>query len=34
VALVWLGGLIGVVGLAIMGLGVFAPHAVPFIAKL
>src|SRR5580658_7830385 len=34
VALVWLGGLIGVVGLVIMALGVFAPHAVPFIAAL
>ena len=34
VALVWLGGLIGVVGLAIMALGVFAPHGVPFIANL
>jgi Domain of unknown function (DUF4337) len=34
VALVWFAGLIGVVGLIIMGLGVFAPHAVPFIANL
>jgi Domain of unknown function (DUF4337) len=34
VQLVWLGGLIGLVGLVIMGLGVFAPHAVPFIASL
>jgi len=34
VALVWFAGVIGVVGLVIMGLGVFAPHAVPFIANL
>ena len=34
VALVWLAGLIGIVGLVIMGLGVLAPHAVPFIANL
>ena len=32
--LVWFGGLLGLIGLAIMGLGVFAPHAVPFIANL
>jgi hypothetical protein len=34
VALVWLGGALGVVGLVLMALGLFAPHAVPFIAAL
>ena len=34
VSLVWFGGLLGLIGLAIMALGVFAPHAVPFIASL
>jgi hypothetical protein len=34
VSLCWFGGLLGLVGLAIMALGIFAPHAVPFIASL
>jgi hypothetical protein len=34
VALAWFAGLLGLIGLAIMGLGIFAPHAVPFIASL
>ena len=34
VGLVWLGGALGVVGLVLMLLGLFAPHAVPFIAAL
>ena len=32
--LVWLAGLFGLVGLALVALGLFAPHAVPFIATL
>jgi hypothetical protein len=32
--LAWLGGLLGLVGLGLLSLGVFAPHAVPFIAAL
>jgi Domain of unknown function (DUF4337) len=32
--LVWLGGFLGVVGLALTLLGLYAPHAVPFIATL
>src|SRR5689334_22866224 len=28
VALAWLGGVLGIVGLVLMGLGLFAPHAV------
>jgi Domain of unknown function (DUF4337) len=34
VALVWLAGLFGVVGLGLGALGLLAPHAVPFIATL
>jgi hypothetical protein len=34
VALVWFGGLLGVVGVVLMVLGIWAPHAVPFIATL
>jgi Domain of unknown function (DUF4337) len=34
VALVWLGGLLGVIGAVLMVLGLWAPHAVPFIATL
>ena len=34
VSLAWFAGLLGLIGLAIMGLGIFAPHAVPFIASL
>jgi Domain of unknown function (DUF4337) len=34
VMLAWLGGALGLVGLALTALGVFAPHAVPFIATL
>jgi len=33
-ALVWLAGLFGVAGLVLGALGLFAPHAVPFIATL
>ncbi|HEX3505756.1 MAG TPA: DUF4337 domain-containing protein [Xanthobacteraceae bacterium] len=33
-ALVWLAGAFGLVGLGLMALGLFAPHAVPFIATL
>lgn len=33
-ALVWLAGLFGIVGLVLMALGLWAPHAVPFIAAL
>ncbi len=33
-ALVWLAGLFGAVGLVLMALGLWAPHAVPFIAAL
>jgi hypothetical protein len=33
-ALVWLAGLFGLAGLALGALGLFAPHAVPFIATL
>ena len=32
--LAWLAGLLGVVGLGLLALGLFAPHAVPFIASL
>jgi hypothetical protein len=31
---VWLGGLLGVIGAALLVLGLWAPHAVPFIATL
>ncbi len=34
VALVWLGGALGLVGLALLLLGLYAPHAVPLIAAL
>ena len=34
VVLAWFAGLLGVVGLALLALGIFAPHAVPFIATL
>jgi hypothetical protein len=34
VALVWLGGGLGVIGLVLLLLGLFAPHAVPLIATL
>jgi uncharacterized protein DUF4337 len=34
VALAWFGGALGVLGLALMGLGLFAPHAVNLIAVL
>jgi len=33
-ALVWLASLFGAVGLVLMALGLWAPHAVPFIAAL
>jgi hypothetical protein len=34
VALVWFGGLLGAVGVVLLLLGLWAPHAVPFIATL
>jgi hypothetical protein len=34
VGLAWLAGLLGVVGLGLLALGLFAPHAVAFIATL
>ena len=34
VGLAWLAGGLGVIGLALLALGLFAPHAVPFIATL
>jgi Domain of unknown function (DUF4337) len=34
IVLAWLAGALGVVGLALLALGLFAPHAVPFIASL
>jgi hypothetical protein len=34
VALVWLAGGLGVIGLALLALGLFAPHTVPLIASL
>jgi hypothetical protein len=34
VALVWFGGALGAVGLVLVALGLFAPHAVPLIAML
>jgi Domain of unknown function (DUF4337) len=34
VALVWLGGLLGTIGLVLLALGLWAPHAVPLIATL
>ena len=33
-ALVWLGGALGVLGLVLTGLGLFAPHAVHLIAVM
>ena len=34
VGLAWCAGGLGVIGLALLALGLFAPHAVPFIATL
>ena len=34
VVLVWFGGLLGVAGVVLVLLGLYAPHAVPFIATL
>jgi hypothetical protein len=34
VGLAWFGGVLGVVGVALALLGLFAPHAVPFLAAL
>ena len=34
IALAWLAGGLGVIGLVLLALGLFAPHAVPFIAAL
>ena len=34
VLLAWCAGGLGVVGLALLALGLFAPHAVPLIASL
>jgi len=34
VGLVWFGGALGALGLVLMALGLWAPHALPFIAKL
>jgi hypothetical protein len=34
VVLVWLGGALGVIGAVLLLLGLYAPHAVPFIATL
>jgi hypothetical protein len=34
VALAWLGGLLGVLGLALTAFGLFAPHALPLVAML
>jgi hypothetical protein len=34
VALAWFGGVLGVIGLALTALGLFAPHAVPLVANL
>jgi small-conductance mechanosensitive channel len=34
VLLAWFAGLLGVIGLALLALGLFAPHAVPLIAAL
>src|SRR5246500_3726 len=31
IALAWLSGALGVVGLAILGLGLYAPHVLPFL---
>jgi small-conductance mechanosensitive channel len=34
VGLAWFGGVLGIAGLALLALGLFAPHAVPLIATL
>jgi Domain of unknown function (DUF4337) len=34
VALAWFAGALGVLGACLLALGLFAPHAVPFIAAL
>ena len=34
VALAWLGGALGIVGLILTALGLYASHAVPLIATL
>jgi hypothetical protein len=34
VALAWLGGALGVIGLVLMAFGLFAPHALPLVAML
>jgi hypothetical protein len=34
IGLAWFAGGLGVIGLALLALGLFAPHAVPFIATL
>jgi hypothetical protein len=34
VGLVWFGGVLGAIGLVLLALGAFAPHAVPLIASL
>ncbi len=34
VSLVWFGGMLGAVGIVLTLLGLYAPHAVPFIASL
>jgi hypothetical protein len=34
IALAWLGGALGVAGLALTGLGLFAPHAIPLLTTL
>jgi Domain of unknown function (DUF4337) len=34
IALVWFAGLLGAIGLVLLALGLFAPHAVPLIASL
>jgi hypothetical protein len=34
IALAWLGGALGVAGLALTGLGLFAPHAIPLFTTL
>ncbi|HEY1979529.1 MAG TPA: DUF4337 domain-containing protein [Xanthobacteraceae bacterium] len=34
IGLAWFAGALGVVGLALLALGLFSPHAVPFIASL
>ena len=34
VGLVWFGGVLGIIGVTLVVLGLFAPHAVPFLATL